>query len=146
MSKLSRYYNHLEIFDPLLDFFPELTDGKIYRMVISTELEDHDIIPMCDAEHLCEVLMTEFNELPLVNTVTYNENYLPRNSKIIDFNSEDERFAIVDNLIMMKEEEFSIKDFVLCDNIITLDDDVVCTITTMSADELTKFIKPVTVH
>lgn len=129
------FYNLIEIYDPILDFFPEITDGKVYKMTIITDVSEFDVPLLCNAQRINEILLDEFDDLELSIKTEYNERYLP-NKEPLTFEKELESFAIIDNLLMMRDDsDYKIDDYVVCDNMLKNKDDVVCSIATINIDQ-----------
>lgn len=143
------FYNHTEIYNPILSFFPELTTGKVYKMTMISELDEFDINAICQAQSVNEILQDEFSELEITNEVIHSTRYFPnlrKKEEKMDFDAEAETFTVIDDLIAMKDSEYQLEDFIVSENILYLKEDIICSIATVSTEEPPNLKLKITSH
>jgi len=144
---MAEFYNYLEMYSPAFELFPELSDGKVYRMTIISGLEQHDVGLLSQAQALNEYLLeTLEDEVYLELDVSYNPRYFPGSEKFVPEDSPNHE--IVDNTLFYRNQlEFEPSDFIVSTNTLFSGDMAVCEITTMmSAGEPKPFEQKITVH
>jgi hypothetical protein len=61
--KQVKYYNHIELYNPIIsEFFEEFSHGKIYRVSLTSEFVDNDIELMANAQEMIEAFESEMDD------------------------------------------------------------------------------------
>ena len=128
-----QYYNHIELFSPIPELFPEITNGKIFQMTIITKLEEFDINPLIKAQTINNVLIKVFDKIEFKNDVKYNERYFPMLKDKSKKESINDDAFIINGEIVTQNQIHTVEDFIICDNTLSnKENDILSLISTIS--------------
>jgi hypothetical protein len=134
----SQFYNHIELYEPIVsDLFTEFSQGKIYRIMITSNMSDYDIEPMSAAQQIINELDDIYEEEVSLETIL-NPTFFPGNITQQDLEA-DNNVLIDDSLYLRQQENndnSNIEKLIVADFIVktSRDADIICSISTVSIE------------
>ena len=142
------YYNQIEISNPFISyFFPELSENKIFKLSIVTELEEYDIGLLNQANQIIDILdeCLEDEDVDLDIDQWFNPRYFPN----IEHSEEDEDETtrlLGDTLYTRDSPEYSMEDYMVSETIASIANNDLCEITTLILSEPPKMDTKIRMH
>ena len=145
---MTDFYQHIEIFNPLINlFFPELSGGKIYRVMIITDLQQFDVPLLVQADDVClmfkDAIKEELNVDVEIKT-TYNERYFPKEEGV-EYDDGDS-LMMGNTLVFKTRDEFNASDFIVSESFVVAGKEEIATVSTITVEPPTPLTQQFTLH
>ena len=133
---MNGYYNSTVFLNPLLDsVFPEFKNGKLYKIVSTSNISQYDVPLLCAAKDQIKMLndiavdmLDDENNLNV--EISYNDRYLsnkkPLEEVVLDTNN---------NVFIKPMFAYNREDFILSESLLRLGDNVLAGIATVTNGE-----------